>query len=313
MSTAAEVRAALDAAVAATQHALAVFDAFEPVPIPPPPPPPPPPPDGGGTQGTPGAFPDGTTETIAGVTFTYHGPEWVWINDTSSNFAKFTRAGFSTMKAGLLGGGAGVDIGANMRTMVAVLNTLTTKYKLDQRGLFVGHSSGASILEKAIRHQYDPVAAAAVVDRFFGLGLSGVAWRTTDGRIYQPGVPLAPIPWPANLTHLWHFTGVQHDPVNRHAMGGADESPDGVTQTMSMTILELAHHTATMLGFAPPAMPASAGDPARIVPTTITSPVSRDYTGNGRHVRCVVTPGEGHVLVSSQIDSPADFWSAMLT
>jgi hypothetical protein len=272
-----------------------------------------PPAGGGGTPGTPNAFPDGTSETVQGAAFTYHGPKWIWINDTSSNFSHFTKAGYSTIKMQLLGGGTGVDIGANMRTMVAILNTLVTKYKLDSRGIFVGHSSGASILEKAIRHQYDPVAAGQLVDRFYGLGLSGVSWRTTDTRIYKPGIPSGPIPWPANITHIWHFTGVQHDPVNRHAIGGADESPDGVTQTMSMTMLEFVHHTATMLGFGPVALPASATDPARVVPLTITSPVVRDYAGNGKHVRCVVTPGEGHVLVSTQIDSPADFWSTMLT
>lgn len=405
MTTEAEARAALVAAVAAAQQALATFDAFEATPPPPPPPPPPAaptvsvvahggvnvvtasatvstapgvtvdhvtfivdnltslmvtaapwdlslatvaagthtvravatdslgatgssptatvvvtdpvvvPPDtgGGGTPGTPDAFPDGTAETVQGVQFTYHGPKWIWINDTSSNFSHFTKAGYSTFKAGLLGGGTGVDIGANMRTMELVLATVVGKYKLDSRGIFVGHSSGASILEKAIRGQYDPAAAAHVVDRYYGLGLSGVSWRTTDSRVYQPGVPMGPVPWPANITHVWHFTGVQHDPVNRHAVGGADESPDGVTQTMSMTILEFAHHTATMFGFNPPAMPSSASDPARVVPATITAPVVRDYVGNGKHVRCTVTPGEGHVLVSTKIDSPADFWSTMLT
>lgn len=314
MTTRDETRAALAASVAAAQQGLAAaqqglaaFDAYQPTVEQPPPPP------TGGGGGTPGTFPDGTVETVQGVVFTYHGPQWIWINDTSSNFSHFTRAGYSTFKAGLLGGGTGVDIGANLRTMAAVLEAVIGKYQLDGRGVFVGHSSGASILEKAIRGQYDPQAGASLVGRYFGLGLSGVSWRTTDGRIYQPGVPLAPIPWPSNITHVWHFTGVQHDPVNRHAMGGADESPDGVTQTMSMTILELAHHTATMFGFGPPPMPANASDPARVLSRTMTTTVRKDYVGNGRHVRCTVTPNEGHVLVSSQIDSPADFWETMLT
>lgn len=250
-----------------------------------------------------------STEVVDGVSFkfTYNGPEWVFINDTSSAGAAYKRSDTSSIVTVLIGDNA--NLAANEVKAADIIDAMVAKYSLDPLGYFIGHSSNAALASKSIfKPQYANVAAA---DRFIGhlkgVGLSGVSWRVDVGqpKYSAGGIPRPPLVWPANLTHVWWFSGVQHDPVNREVLGGADENVQGV-QTWSMTIVEAWRYTAQMRGASVP-MP----NPV-VIPTTITQPVVYDHVTATDHERVLVTPGEGHVLLSTHADSVGSFWGTML-
>lgn len=252
-----------------------------------------------------------STETVNGFTFsfTYNGPEWIVINDTSSAGATYKRPNVSSLV--MAQSGANASLGASECNMADAIDAMRTKYDLAPLGYFIGHSSFASVITKSIYlHPAANVACAGrLVAEFKGLGISGVAWRVDQSnpttKYSAGGLPRPPNPWPANIRHVWWFTGVQHTPVNGYAVGGADEYPSGV-QTWNMTITEAWHYTASMWGD-------PINLPTPVIPQTITSPVVFDHLGPDNHQRVLVTPGEGHVLASTAVDSDADYWATMLT
>jgi len=262
-------------------------------------------------DGTDGAAPAGSKMTVAGVACTYGGRRWIIINDTSSAGNSYKKSGYTILQANL--SGADTDLAASQAAYVQAIEACVVQWKVNSLGFFVGHSSYAATVAKSLRGEGDPVQAQKLIDHLRGFGQSGVGWRTDTGTGYEKGGN--PEPWKAKATFKrhWMFTGIAHQPMNRHTT-----SADG---HMAMVLPEAWHWRATKAGLIAtpysqvlqrPEMKPEPNTTYHYVDPMLNHRFTLEALGNDAVVSMdIAAVPDGHTLVPTTMNGPAAFWRVM--